>query len=868
MAREVIIKIIGDDKELKPTLKTLEEIGEVDEKNSKQFVENNKKVLTAQQKRNKLLKEEQEDLKELKKRRDDAFSVKNIKAFNKSIKESEDRIKTLGGQVKKQEGGMSKLNKTIKRVGITLIAAFSIQALLRFGKEMNTLAVQMEADSRRAAQVFGDELATVTARANENAIALGLTAEEYISAAAATQDMLIPLKFTRQEAARMSTELTDLSGVLSIWTGGQTSATEVSTILSKAILGETERLKTLGIVIDQSSKEFNNRIKLQMLTTGVTKEQAKATDILTQITEKSSDAQISFANETKTLAQEQAIVSAELRTAKEAFATQLAPAINTATKAIAGFIEHLTEVDRINGLVGGGLINLFTGISAAQSGALTFTDTLDKQIGALLETKLTIDELGIVFDKLVEAQDKIDKKLKPITFQAYEKQIIKLQKAMINFIGLQDDAGKETEEVINEQIITLERLRGELSLLQDEFSKVEVGTDRFRELKIEIEAAAKEIKDLTETEAQRAKKSAAAADKIRKAKEKETVKAIKLAEEEAERILDIQSQRDEIEIAGIENETERRKAELVKRFEDEITLLNDTKEDENALIIEKKELLEEQLTEIEAEAEEDRTEKAKEEAEKRSELQIQRLAAARQISDNILGVSQDFTASRIAQIDELVAKEKITEEEGQERKKQLLKDQAARDKVAAIFDITLSIAQAVTKALTAGPLIGQILAGVAAATGAAQLAIVTSTPLPQFKRGTKGKKGSGMSRVGEEGEEIVFLPDGAKVLPNKQTKQNSGIIDAMFDNRLDDYLLKSYIPKMLPKNSSKKDQDKRFIESLTHNLGSEGFNEDGIIDTLKKLDKNDDKRTMMIANAIISNSNKRVNLRKQMSLRK
>lgn len=92
----------------------------------------------------------------------------------------------------------------------------------------------------------------------------------------------------------MSVEMTKLSGALAEWSKWQYNATEASQVLSKAMTGEVEQLKTMGVVIDQSSKEFGARIKALMKTKKLTLQQAKAEDILQQIISKSTDAQKSF----------------------------------------------------------------------------------------------------------------------------------------------------------------------------------------------------------------------------------------------------------------------------------------------------------------------------------------------------------------------------------------------------------------------------------------------------------------------------------------------------------------------------------------------------------------------------------------------
>jgi hypothetical protein len=94
----------------------------------------------------------------------------------------------------------------------------------------------------------------------------------------------------------MSTEVVGLSGALSAWSGGQTSAAEVSDILAKAMLGETDGLKQLGISISQD--EVNTRLAAEGKDklTGTLLAQAKATATQQLIMEKSTDAQKAWAD--------------------------------------------------------------------------------------------------------------------------------------------------------------------------------------------------------------------------------------------------------------------------------------------------------------------------------------------------------------------------------------------------------------------------------------------------------------------------------------------------------------------------------------------------------------------------------------------
>ena len=55
--------------------------------------------------------------------------------------------------------------------------------------------------------------------AEETATSMGMTTREFTNASAGIGDLLIPMGFAREEAAGMSTDLVELSGALSEWTG-------------------------------------------------------------------------------------------------------------------------------------------------------------------------------------------------------------------------------------------------------------------------------------------------------------------------------------------------------------------------------------------------------------------------------------------------------------------------------------------------------------------------------------------------------------------------------------------------------------------------------------------------------------------------
>lgn len=231
----------------------------------------------------------------------------------------DDASKTLGG-FKKTLTDVSKI------AGGFVLAKGLLGAPKLMGglaKEAGALDLQM----KKANQVFGDQEDLVEKWARANATAMGLTKREATAAAASFADLLIPMGFTRQEAASLSTNVVGLSGALSEWSGGQYSATQVSDILARALLGERDSLKGLGISISEADVQQRILEKGQQNLTGAAREQAEAVATQELIMEKSTDAQAAFAEGSGSLARKQAELSAKLKDVKEDILVALLPAM-------------------------------------------------------------------------------------------------------------------------------------------------------------------------------------------------------------------------------------------------------------------------------------------------------------------------------------------------------------------------------------------------------------------------------------------------------------------------------------------------------------------------------------------------------------
>ncbi|GAF95370.1 unnamed protein product, partial [marine sediment metagenome] len=200
--------------------------------------------------------------------------AEGVEEFTKGMKKAGVQVEKTGDKV---EDSSKKITSSFSKMGKVIGGAFAVGTLIQFTKALGKIAVDLDATEKKFETVFGNATKIVEDFANKNARSLGLTISQYKKAAAAAGDLLIPLGFQRKEAARLSAGLVNLSGALAAWSGGQFSAAQTSQILTKAILGEREQLKTLGINIQEADLKARLMEKGQAKLTGTMLAQAKAT---------------------------------------------------------------------------------------------------------------------------------------------------------------------------------------------------------------------------------------------------------------------------------------------------------------------------------------------------------------------------------------------------------------------------------------------------------------------------------------------------------------------------------------------------------------------------------------------------------------
>ena len=207
------------------------------------------------------------------------------KSAQKNLGQAEKSTSSLGSKL----GGLRDLT----------VAGFGAEAIVHFGQALFNTGLELEAMNNKAEVVFGDQIGIVRRWADANAAAMGTTADRAVGLGANLADLLIPMKFTRQQATSMTTDVLNLAGALSAWSGGTRSVEDVMATVSKAMLGEREELKGLGISISEADVKARLLEKRQHKLTGTALEQAKALATLELVTLKSADAQAAWADGTQ-----------------------------------------------------------------------------------------------------------------------------------------------------------------------------------------------------------------------------------------------------------------------------------------------------------------------------------------------------------------------------------------------------------------------------------------------------------------------------------------------------------------------------------------------------------------------------------------
>lgn len=263
-------------------------------------------------------------------------------------------------------------------------------------------AVKLASDFEETQGKFNVVFSSLQEKANETASNFqknfglsGLAARQLLSN---TGDLLTGFGFSQDAAFSLSTQVNELAADLASFSNFEGGTKGASEALTKALLGEAESAKSLGIVIQQNTKEFRQQVEAQMAATGQTALQAKAIVILRQATEQSKNAIGDFARTQDSFANQTRITKARL----EDLAVQIGTILMPLAKKLMAVVKSM--IDWFSGLNEGTkrTILMIAGMVAAIGPLLIVLGLLAKAFAAVSAVMLA-NPIGILVVGIVAA---------------------------------------------------------------------------------------------------------------------------------------------------------------------------------------------------------------------------------------------------------------------------------------------------------------------------------------------------------------------------------------------------------------------------------------------------------------------------------
>lgn len=398
-------------------------------------------------------------------------------------------IKTSLAQSEKMA---KKTGGTFSKIALGITAAFAAIGFTRLTKGL----IKLASDAEETSQKFGVVFSTVADKANEAAQSLaqnfGLSSTASKQLLSDTGDLLTGFGFTQESALDLSTQLNELAVDLASFTNYSGGAEGASTALTKALLGERESIKSLGIAISEADlKAF---IESQGKSYEMATKQEKAQATLTLAIAQSKNALGDFARSQDSVANIQRRVNARFNDLGTEIGKNLLPAVGNLGLA---FLEASKD--------GGVILKLF--------------DAMSKYIAEVINGYAKL--IAIINQKSVSGeQQKLNEQAKEylniakITNSEIIKRYGSLQKAQElakgdsdrareanNFLIVRNNALEKTKSLLNQASDAQERNRSAIVMIEKIENRIkgvnEEITDRMQDRKniaVDISKLSKQVK--------------------------------------------------------------------------------------------------------------------------------------------------------------------------------------------------------------------------------------------------------------------------------------------------------------------------------------------------------------------------------------
>lgn len=184
------------------------------------------------------------------------ISQQQYDGLQREIVETEEKLKGLENQAKSSNVTLSQIATTSSNLAagagkVSSGMAPATLAIAGLGAAAFSAAAHLEESQNKVAVVFGESAKSVTDFANTTIDSFGIAESTALNMAATFGNMGTSMGLSTQDAANMSTSLVGLAGDLASF--NDIGLDQATTALNGIFTGETESLKSLGIVMTQTN---------------------------------------------------------------------------------------------------------------------------------------------------------------------------------------------------------------------------------------------------------------------------------------------------------------------------------------------------------------------------------------------------------------------------------------------------------------------------------------------------------------------------------------------------------------------------------------------------------------------------------------
>ena len=217
--------------------------------------------------------------------------------------------------------------------------------ILGIGAAMVKTASDAEETSSKFNTVFRDLSDVANTVADDLSTNFGLSSKAAKQLLSDTGDLLTGFGFTQEQALDLSNRVQELAVDLSSFTNYAGGAEGASVALTKALLGEAESAKSLGIIINQNTQEYKDLVTQGVEVEGLTLLQAKAMAALTIATEQSQNAIGDYERTSDSTANQMKLLVQDIDDMAVSFGELLLPVANDIIAVFSDMINWLTDLD-------------------------------------------------------------------------------------------------------------------------------------------------------------------------------------------------------------------------------------------------------------------------------------------------------------------------------------------------------------------------------------------------------------------------------------------------------------------------------------------------------------------------------------------